>query len=81
MTDQELKDEMRQEMIEEKYNDLREEMLRETYHERMMCEDIEYALEYVADDMDEAYHLLLRACKLLSEYGYDFTPVGLLKEM
>jgi hypothetical protein len=31
--------------------------------------------------MDEAYHLLLRACKLLSEYGYDFTPIGLLKEM
>ena len=81
MTDQELKDEMRQEMKEEKYNDLREEMLREVYHERMMCEDEEYALETVSEEIDTAYHILLKVCKTLNEYGYEFTPYEILKEM
>jgi len=74
MTQQE-KDELRQEMLEE----AREE----EYTERLLRTDFNYIIEKVADDFElqEAYEKFKKAADMLSEYGWEMSPLDVFKEM
>jgi 6-phosphogluconate dehydrogenase (decarboxylating) len=62
-------------MNSEAREELYQEMKQESHHERMMHEDLEYALQHT--DFNEAMELLESVKKALNGYGYEYT----LKEL
>ena len=70
-----------EELRAEKLEECKREMYEDMLHERLMSEDWEYALESVADELDEAYEILRKASDTLFDYGYNVSPIDLIKEI
>lgn len=64
----------------DRINEHKQEIYEELQHKKNMYEDRDYAIESVANEIDEANEILRKASAKLFEYGYNISPIELLSE-